>query len=323
MLGYRPPACSSSCSVTTSGGDRTRTLSPLTAKLNPRSKARRATSRASSRAGAFESAGREREVVQLSLQRGDQVSGFPTADHPCLTMAGRRIGGRDPFTWGHTRRRPRTSRTRSRGVIDRQRPAVTVRVVVRPDPETGRIHLVGLSKTYPTGTVALRSIHLDVAPGEFVGLLGPSGAGKSTLLRCVNGLVRPSAGQVRVDGLVVDGDESGASTAAPARGDDLPAVQPGRPALRARERADRPPLLPPGAPDAPAALPAGGLRAGDGLPPARGPGRPGGPAGGHALRRASASGSRSRGRWPRIPGSCSRTSRWRAWIPGRPTRCWS
>ena len=79
---------------------------------------------------------------------------------------------------------------------------------MRADLETGRIHVVGLSKAYPTGTVALRNIDLHVAPGEFVGLLGPSGAGKSTLLRCVNGLVRPTTGQVRVDGLVVDQDET-------------------------------------------------------------------------------------------------------------------
>ena len=100
------------------------------------------------------------------------------------------------------------SSRRSAAVIDRQRPAVTLRVVERPENGTGAIHLAGVSKTYPTGTVALSGVHLDVGPGEIVGLLGPSGAGKSTLLRCVNGLVRPSTGQVRVDGLIVDGDAS-------------------------------------------------------------------------------------------------------------------
>jgi phosphonate transport system ATP-binding protein len=77
---------------------------------------------------------------------------------------------------------------------------------------TGAIHLAGVSKTYPTGTVALRSVDLAVWAGEIVGLLGPSGAGKSTLLRCVNGLVRPSAGEVQVDGLVVAGNESSLRT---------------------------------------------------------------------------------------------------------------
>jgi phosphonate transport system ATP-binding protein len=44
--------------------------------------------------------------------------------------------------------------------------------------------------------VALERIDLAFAPGVFTVLLGPSGAGKSTLLRCLNGLAKPSAGQV-------------------------------------------------------------------------------------------------------------------------------
>jgi phosphonate transport system ATP-binding protein len=47
---------------------------------------------------------------------------------------------------------------------------------------------------------ALDGVDLDVAPGEFVCLVGPSGSGKSTLLRCLNGLQRPTAGEVRVAG---------------------------------------------------------------------------------------------------------------------------
>jgi NitT/TauT family transport system ATP-binding protein len=46
--------------------------------------------------------------------------------------------------------------------------------------------------------VALESITLDVAPGEFLIFLGPSGCGKSTLLQIVAGLERPSAGELRV-----------------------------------------------------------------------------------------------------------------------------
>ncbi|MEV0613799.1 phosphonate ABC transporter ATP-binding protein [Nonomuraea sp. NPDC050404] len=47
---------------------------------------------------------------------------------------------------------------------------------------------------------AVDGIDLDVAPGEFVCLVGPSGSGKSTLLRCLNGLQRPTSGEVRVAG---------------------------------------------------------------------------------------------------------------------------
>jgi phosphonate transport system ATP-binding protein len=62
-----------------------------------------------------------------------------------------------------------------------------------------------LFKRYPSGTVALDGITLDVQAGEFVALIGSSGAGKSTLLRCLNGLVVATAGTVRVDALPVSG----------------------------------------------------------------------------------------------------------------------
>jgi NitT/TauT family transport system ATP-binding protein len=45
-------------------------------------------------------------------------------------------------------------------------------------------------------TVALESITLDIAPGEFLILLGPSGCGKSTLLQILAGLERPSRGAI-------------------------------------------------------------------------------------------------------------------------------
>ncbi len=63
----------------------------------------------------------------------------------------------------------------------------------------------GLSKSYGA-TSALREIDLQVPRGEFCVVLGPSGAGKSTLLRCINRLVEPATGQVRVDGREVTGD---------------------------------------------------------------------------------------------------------------------
>lgn len=45
------------------------------------------------------------------------------------------------------------------------------------------------------GGDVLRSIDLDIAPGERIALVGPSGAGKTTLLRVLNGVVRPSGGE--------------------------------------------------------------------------------------------------------------------------------
>jgi NitT/TauT family transport system ATP-binding protein len=54
-------------------------------------------------------------------------------------------------------------------------------------------------------TPALLDIDLDVAEREFVCILGPSGCGKSTLLNLVAGFLRPSAGEILVNGRAVTG----------------------------------------------------------------------------------------------------------------------
>ena len=58
-----------------------------------------------------------------------------------------------------------------------------------------------LEKTYPGGDRALRAVSFTVAGAEPVFVIGPSGAGKSTLLRCINRLVEPDRGAVRLDGV--------------------------------------------------------------------------------------------------------------------------
>ena len=59
----------------------------------------------------------------------------------------------------------------------------------------------GLEKRYPTGDHALRGVSFTVEGSEAVFIIGPSGAGKSTLLRCINRLVEPDHGAVRLDGV--------------------------------------------------------------------------------------------------------------------------
>ena len=63
------------------------------------------------------------------------------------------------------------------------------------------IQVDSLEVVYPNGTRALAHANLTFAAGAFTVLLGPSGAGKSTLLRTLNGLVRPSAGRISVEGI--------------------------------------------------------------------------------------------------------------------------
>jgi cobalt/nickel transport system ATP-binding protein len=66
---------------------------------------------------------------------------------------------------------------------------VTIRLSVQLD-----------SFSYPDGTVALSGIRLDVARGEFCGILGANGSGKTTLLRIMDGLIKEYDGSVTLDG---------------------------------------------------------------------------------------------------------------------------
>ncbi|MFC0217308.1 methionine ABC transporter ATP-binding protein [Pseudochelatococcus lubricantis] len=70
------------------------------------------------------------------------------------------------------------------------------------------IRLAGVGKQFPARkdgqpVEALSDIDLDVPAGSVLGVIGRSGAGKSTLIRLVNGLEKPTSGQVIVDGVDV------------------------------------------------------------------------------------------------------------------------
>jgi len=64
------------------------------------------------------------------------------------------------------------------------------------------LELRAVSKQFG-GLKALNSVSLQVAKGQVLGLIGPNGAGKTTLLNVVSGLLRPSSGEILIDGIDV------------------------------------------------------------------------------------------------------------------------
>jgi energy-coupling factor transport system ATP-binding protein len=63
------------------------------------------------------------------------------------------------------------------------------------------IEVEQLRFTYPNGVEALKGVSLTIKNGEFVAIMGQNGAGKTTLVKHFNGLLKPSKGTVRVDGV--------------------------------------------------------------------------------------------------------------------------
>lgn len=56
-----------------------------------------------------------------------------------------------------------------------------------------------VSKTYPDGTTAVRSINLNIQQGEFFVIIGPSGSGKTTVLKMINRLIPLTDGSVYIN----------------------------------------------------------------------------------------------------------------------------
>jgi multiple sugar transport system ATP-binding protein len=67
-----------------------------------------------------------------------------------------------------------------------------------------QIELERLTKVYPDGTRAVKTLDLEIPDGEFMVLVGPSGCGKTTALRMVAGLEPITEGVVRIGGRVVN-----------------------------------------------------------------------------------------------------------------------
>ena len=72
------------------------------------------------------------------------------------------------------------------------------------------IEVVHLTHCYSEGsalsTVALNDVSFRIEDGEFIGIIGHTGSGKSTLVQHLNGLLKPSSGQVLIDGEDLNGE---------------------------------------------------------------------------------------------------------------------
>ncbi|MEJ5201177.1 MAG: ATP-binding cassette domain-containing protein, partial [Anaerolineales bacterium] len=63
------------------------------------------------------------------------------------------------------------------------------------------IEVKNLWYSYTDGTLALSDINMEIYDGEFIAFIGQNGSGKTTLSKCLNGLFKPTRGDVIVDGL--------------------------------------------------------------------------------------------------------------------------
>lgn len=63
------------------------------------------------------------------------------------------------------------------------------------------IEISRLVYRHPDGTIAINDLTLTIPDGQFLIICGPNGSGKTTLIRHINGLLKPAAGSIRVDGL--------------------------------------------------------------------------------------------------------------------------
>ena len=73
-----------------------------------------------------------------------------------------------------------------------------------PIPFVKSLELVDLGFNYDRGVAALADVRLSIIKGMRVGFIGRTGSGKSTLLDVIMGLLNPTVGQIRVDGIALD-----------------------------------------------------------------------------------------------------------------------
>ena len=66
------------------------------------------------------------------------------------------------------------------------------------------LDIENLEKTYAGGVHAVKGISFDVKKGESVAIIGSSGSGKSTVLRCINRLIEPTKGNIKLNNQIIN-----------------------------------------------------------------------------------------------------------------------
>lgn len=66
------------------------------------------------------------------------------------------------------------------------------------------LDIENLEKTYAGGVHAVKGISFNVKKGESVAIIGSSGSGKSTVLRCINRLIEPTKGNIRLNNQIIN-----------------------------------------------------------------------------------------------------------------------
>ena len=62
------------------------------------------------------------------------------------------------------------------------------------------IEFTNVTKSYAQGNHALKGVSMQIEDGEFAFLVGPSGSGKSTIIKLISGELKPTSGQIHVNG---------------------------------------------------------------------------------------------------------------------------
>ena len=83
------------------------------------------------------------------------------------------------------------------------------------------VEMDNLTKIFGEKLIAVNNVNFAVEEGAIFGFLGPNGAGKTTTIRLLLGLIRPTAGEVRVFGERMTPGRVG-----PAQADGLPSHEP-------------------------------------------------------------------------------------------------